>query len=99
MLLCFGFRRKKQHTDVSVVAGQFCTETRMFQLLVLSCQQRGWGHRELGGDRTKAADLNCSKRYSVPYDRHHVKKNYKTERSWMRELPLLGTSWASVGGW
>lgn len=39
------------------------------QLLVLSCQWKGLReHKELGGDSTRAAELNWSKGSSTPYD-------------------------------
>jgi len=38
------------------------------------------GHKELGGDRNRTADLNRPKGYSIPYG--IMRKKHKTEESW-----------------
>ena len=69
------------------------------QLFVLFCQQEGWGegHKELGGDRTRTADLNWSKGCSIPY-MMLCKKTYKTAGSWPGEWGMLLLWRQSVGG-
>jgi len=99
-LVQLGFGKKKQcwlHTDVSVVAEQRCTETRMFQFSVshsaLPAMGLG-GHKNLGGDRTRTADLNWPKGYPIPHGT--VWTNYKT--SWLGSLLLFGV-WLDIGQW
>lgn len=57
-VLAMGEKRSWKQTDVSVVVEQCCTEPKMFQLFISSCQQRGGVHKELGGNRTRAFDPN-----------------------------------------
>lgn len=66
-----------------------------FSLFTLLCQWgvRGGRHKELGGDRTRIADLKWSKRCSVLYD--NVNKNLINYGKLAREQPLLG-GWLGI---
>jgi len=70
------------------------------QLLLLSCLWGGGGQKELGGDRTRAADLHWPKGYSwcdVKYGA--IWKNYKTQQSWPGGRCCSGPGWVLVIGW
>lgn len=96
---CFCFRKKQcwWHTSVSAIAEQCWTKPRssVFQLLLLFCQQWGLrGHKELGKDRIRTADLNWRKRYSIPYT--ITWNSYKTgelARGHMLFKDWLGICW------
>ena len=74
MMLCFGFRRKTmlithQYFSCCLVMLYRARDISVFQLPALPCHQREMGdHNELRGDRTRTADLNWPKGYSIPYD-------------------------------
>lgn len=69
-------------------------DTSVSQLLVLSCQWGAWGAQRSWGEgyRTRTADLNQPKEYSIPYDT--MSGNYRTEGSW-----LWGGEWDTAAAW
>ena len=63
-----------------------------------TCPSRGLAeHKELGEDRSRIADLNWPKGYSISYGT--MWKHYKTEGSWLGGRHYSRTGWAFVGMW
>ena len=102
MMLSSGFRRKTMLITHQCFSYGWAVLYRakdipVSQFLVLSCKWR-WlrGHKELGWDRSRTADLNWPKGYSIPYN--ILQKPWKMVGTWPREKPLLRDR-LGIGEW
>lgn len=104
IMLCFDFKRKAMLITHQWFSWCWAVPHRaknvsVSQLLILSCQWGGWGHEELGGNRTRTADTKWPTGYSIPHD--FMWKNLKTGGNWLwaGSSHCLEVGWASVSRW